>query len=308
MDRENERLHKILEVAKMYYIENLTQNEIAKELNLSRPSISKMLNEAKESGIVTININSPFSDNELLLEKIVKKYNLKGGEIVLEENENIVNDERIYRAGIEFLIKTLSGTKNLGIGWGNLIEELLYRLEKDKITNLKGKIVPLIGNTNLPFKGYHTNELVRVLAEKTGVSPLYLFAPAYLTSLQEQEVIKNLENYQDIEKHWQNLESVVIEICSHPSVPDMATAVRFGKKLNEEKAVGNILAYYYNKDGKVIEGENDFTIQIPLENLKKVKQVIGIISSKTNKNAVIGALNLGIFTHIIVSERVAKEL
>lgn len=69
MDRENERLHKILEVAKMYYIENLTQSEIAKELNLSRPSISKMLNEAKESGIVTININSPFSDNELLLEK-----------------------------------------------------------------------------------------------------------------------------------------------------------------------------------------------------------------------------------------------
>ncbi len=308
MEKDSERLRKILEVAKMYYIENFTQNEIAKELNMSRPSISKMLNEAKESGIVTININSPFSDNEVLLEKIITKYGLKGGEIVQDRGEKIVTDSEIYRAGIDFLIKNLNGVKNLGLGWGKLIEELLIHLEMNKISNLKGKIVPLIGNINLPVRGYHTNELVRIFAEKTGITPLYLFSPACLTSLQEKEVIKNLENYQDIEKHWNNLECVFLEICSHPSVPDMGTAVRFGKKLNEEKAVGNILAYYYDKNGRVIEGENDFTIQIPLEKLRNVKKVIGIISSKTNKNAVIGALNLGIFTHIIISEKVAKEL
>lgn len=308
MDRDNERLRKILEVAKLYYIENFTQNEIAKELNMSRPSISKMLNEAKESGIVTININSPFSDNEILLEKIIKKYNLKGGEIITEKSENLTNDEGVYKVGIEFLKKNLTGIKNFGLGWGSLIEELVLRLKKGEISNLKGKVLPLIGNINLSFKGYHTNELARVFSEKTGVTPLYLFSPACLTSSQEQEVIKNLENYQVIEKHWDNLEGVLIEICSHPNVPDMGTAVRFGKKLNEEKAVGNILAYYYDKDGKIIEGENDFTIQISLENLKKIKKVIGIVSSKTNKNAVIGALNLGIFTHIIVSERIAKEL
>lgn len=306
--RDNERVRKILEVAKMYYIENLTQNEIARELNLSRPSISKLLNEAKESGIVTININSPFSDTEVLLDKIIEKYNLKGGEIVLEENKNIISDEKIYEETIKFLEINLGGIKNLGLGWGNFIEELLGKLDKKRIKNLKGKVVPLIGNTNLSFKGYHVNELVRVFADKTNISPLYLFAPAYLTTLQEQEVIKNLENYQDIEKHWRNLESVIIEICSHPNVPDMGTAVRFGKKLNEERAVGNILGYYYNKSGKIIEGENDFTIQIPIENLKHIRQVIGVISSKTNKNAVIGALNLGIFTHIIVPEKVAKEL
>lgn len=308
MERDNERLRKIVEVVKLYYLENLTQNEIAKELNMSRPSISKMLNEAKESGIVTISINSPFSEGEVLLEKIIEKYNLKGGEIISDKGENIPNDESLYRVGIEFLCKNLNGVKNFGLGWGNLIEELLVHLDEGKISNLKGKIVPLIGNINLPFRGYHTNELVRIFSEKTKLTPLYLFSPACLTSLQEQEVIKNLENYQDIEKHWENLECALIEICSHPTVPDMATAVRFGKKLNEGKAVGNILAYYYDKNGKIIEGENDFTIQVPLEKLKKVKKVIGIVSSRTNKNAVIGALNLGIFTHIVISERIAREL
>ena len=308
MERDNERLRKIVEVVKLYYLENLTQNEIAKELNMSRPSISKMLNEAKESGIVTISINSPFSEGEVLLERIIEKYNLKSGEIISDKGENIPNDESLYRVGIEFLCKNLNGVKNFGLGWGNLIEELLVHLDEGKISNLKGKIVPLIGNINLPFRGYHANELVRIFSEKTKITPLYLFSPACLTSLQEQEVIKNLENYQDIEKHWENLECALIEICSHPTVPDMATAVRFGKKLNEEKAVGNILAYYYDKNGKIIEGENDFTIQVPLEKLKKVKKVIGIVSSKTNKNAVIGALNLGIFTHIVISERIAREL
>ena len=46
----------LAKIATLYYEANLTQSEIAKRLNKSRPTISSMLQEARDKGIVRINI------------------------------------------------------------------------------------------------------------------------------------------------------------------------------------------------------------------------------------------------------------
>lgn len=69
---DDNKTQKMVEIAKMYYEEELTQNEIAKRLGVSRPLLSKMLVDAKEAGIVTIQIHSPFVSNEFLMEEIRK--------------------------------------------------------------------------------------------------------------------------------------------------------------------------------------------------------------------------------------------
>ena len=69
---DNVKTQKMVEIAKMYYEEELTQNEIAKRLGVSRPLVSKMLADAKEAGIVTIQIHSPFVSNEFLMEEIIR--------------------------------------------------------------------------------------------------------------------------------------------------------------------------------------------------------------------------------------------
>lgn len=74
---DNVKTQKMVEIAKMYYEEDLTQNEIAKRLGVSRPLVSKMLADAKEAGIVTIQINSPFVSNDFLMEEIKKNTILK---------------------------------------------------------------------------------------------------------------------------------------------------------------------------------------------------------------------------------------
>ena len=47
----------MVNVARLYYEQNMTQNEIAKELGISRPLVSILLTEARACGIVTITIN-----------------------------------------------------------------------------------------------------------------------------------------------------------------------------------------------------------------------------------------------------------
>ena len=306
---DREKIQRIIEVARMYYLDNMTQNEIAKKLNISRPLVSKILSDAKELGIVTIQIKSPFNDKESVMKKMQEIYNLQGGLIVEQLSTTALTDQNIFKDTIGFLQKNLSDVKVLGLGWGNMIGPFIDKIEsEEKFLSLKGKVVPLIGNTNMSAREYHPNDLIRVFGEKTSLTPAYLFAPAFLTTEQEKEVFMNIENYKEISKMWEKIDTAFIGINSHPSVPDLATALRFGNALNEKKAVGKILSYYFDKDGNIIEGENDFSIQISWENLKKIKKVIGIASSKTNKKAIIGALKTGIFTHIILSEKSAEEI
>lgn len=306
---DKDKIQRITETAKMYYLDNMTQSEIARKLNISRPLVSKILSDAKELGIVTIQIKSPFNNKETIMKKLEDKYNLKGGLIISQLSTNALTDQNILKETTGFLKENLTDVNTLGLGWGNMIGPFIDQIEKEeKFITLKGKVVPLIGNTNMATREYHPNDLIRVFGEKTSLSPAYFFAPAFLTTEQEKEVFMNIENYRDISRMWDRIDAAFIGINSHPSVPDLATALRFGNALNEKKAVGKILSYYFDKEGNIIKGENDFSIQIPWDKLKKIKKVIGIASSKTNKKAVIGALKTGIFTHIIISEKLAEEI
>lgn len=60
----DERLRQLVKVATLYYKEGKTQQEISRELNFSRPNISRMLEQAVAKGIVTIQIHDPFARQE----------------------------------------------------------------------------------------------------------------------------------------------------------------------------------------------------------------------------------------------------
>ena len=75
------KINKLIEVAKKYYFDGMTQNQIAKELNLSRPLISKYLAEARDVGIVTISIKSPLESDDLVIDLLKNRYGIQGGKL-----------------------------------------------------------------------------------------------------------------------------------------------------------------------------------------------------------------------------------
>ena len=66
----------LLKVAEMYYLDRMNQNDIAKIIGVSRPSISRMLEEAREKQIVKITIEAPFERNNALMTKLKEKFDL----------------------------------------------------------------------------------------------------------------------------------------------------------------------------------------------------------------------------------------
>ena len=82
----------------------------------------------------------------------------------------------------------------------------------------------------------------------------------------------------------------------------------YGSLLQEARTCGRLLVYYFNEEGKVIQSDQDFAIQIPLEQLRRCPNIIGVCSANTSVRALRGALNTGIFSHIVARRELAREL
>jgi deoxyribonucleoside regulator len=304
----NKRIQKLIEVAKMYYEQNLTQNEISDKLGVSRPLVSKMLNEAKELGIVTIKVLSAPEGSNTTLNRIRNLYNLRGGIIVPDTASEYATNQLVASNILEFLLNFSPTMSKIGIGWGYIIGMFIKVIETAEIPQkFSATIFPLIGNSSVPTRDYHSNEIVRIISEKTGSSPVYLYAPAFLESEQEKLLFEESESFKKVENAWDEMDTAVINLGNYPSVPDYATATRFGDLLNARKAAGRMLCYYYDAAGGIIHSDTDFTIQIPLQKLSRCRNVIAVGSATLQPKALAGALHTGLITHVIVAESIAQK-
>ncbi|MGD9137633.1 MAG: sugar-binding domain-containing protein [Desulfobacterales bacterium] len=301
---------KLVEISRLYYERNLTQADIAKRMNISRPAVSKLLSEARIRGIVRIEIKSPLMSDDSLLKELSDAYNLKGGLVVPSGSANgkLITQLLIAQASLYFE-KFLLGMNKVGLGWGDTMGRLVDGLKNISSSIKKtGYVCPVIGSAPNDIKWYQTNEIARVFTEKTGFVPYYLHAPAFPVSLKNKKLFENTLEYQEISKCWQELDIVILGIGTYPSVPDQATAARFGDLLRKKKAVGMIATYYFDVEGNIIKSKDDIVIRIPLDDLHCVDKVFVIGGGEKKINSIRGTLKTGLVSHLITDDRTAEAL
>lgn len=67
----------IVKIAQLYYEQDMTQAQIARELGIYRTTISRLLKRGREQGIVTIAINYDYNENLWLEQQLKQKFGLK---------------------------------------------------------------------------------------------------------------------------------------------------------------------------------------------------------------------------------------
>lgn len=307
MEPKQEKLRRLALVARRYYLEDRKQSDIAQELGVSRPLISRMLSEARDLGVVKITIQEPGGESSDLLERLRQYSGLRDGVLVEDGADNDETNQRISEGAVS-LLRQLR-TRCLGVGWGYLIGQLVTWLQKHPQENSTvTDICPLVGNASIPARNYQSNENVRLIAQQLGAAPHFLYLPALPESLEEKQLLCSTEVYRQIQTQWSRMDTALVNIGDYPSSPDFASLVRYGSLLQQEHTCGRLLIYYFNEEGKVIRSDQDFAIQIPLETLRQCPNIIGVCSANTSVKALRGALRSGVFSHIVTRAALAKEL
>ena len=302
-----EKLHRLAHVARRYYLEDWKQADIARELGVSRPLVSRMLQEARELGVVKIQVCAPEPDGEQLLERLKRSSSLAGGVLVEDGPDDQATNQALSRGAVELLGRL--GARRLGVGWGYLIGQLVTWLEEHpQPGSTVTDVCPLVGNASIPARNYQSNENVRLMAQQLGADPHFLYLPALPESLEEKQLLCSTEIYRQIRQAWAEMDTALVNIGDYPSSPDFASLVRYGSLLQEARTCGRLLVYYFNEEGRVIQSAQDFAIQIPLEDLRRCPNRIGVCSANTSPRALRGALNTGMFTHLVARAGLVRRL
>ena len=76
-----------LRIASSYYLDKVSQTDIAKNLEISRPTVSRYLQYAVDTGMVDIRIQDPFENVGSLEQDLRTKYGLKRAIVVDQGGE-----------------------------------------------------------------------------------------------------------------------------------------------------------------------------------------------------------------------------
>lgn len=301
MSLSAEKAQRLVTVAKLYYEQDLSQQQIATQMGISRPLVSRMLSEAKAEGIVHIEIRTPGQKRERLWQELRRKYGIRGGVCAPRAQHDNLTNHQLAEESIDFLLTQRA--RRIGIGWGTIIGEIVTALEDRPVmaTGIES-VCPLVGNSGVSTRNYHSDENARIVARQLSAAPQYLYVPAFAQTRQEQQVMQQLQYYKAVSEEWARLDLALVNIGNYPSVPDFACASRYGNMLVKGKAKGRLLAYYFNQEGQIFHSDTDYALQIPLELLQCCKNVVGVCSANTTPQALRGALATGLLHQVIATE------
>ena len=305
MDQDRER--RLAYVARRYYLDEQKQSDIARELGISRPLVSRLLSDARRLGVVQITVRDPADRSAGLLERLRRSTSIRDGVLVEDGGDDDATNQALSQGAVALLHRL--GARRLGVGWGYLIGQLVTWLEENPQPDSSiSDICPLVGNANIPARNYQSNENVRLMAQQLGARPHFLYLPALPEGLEEKQLLCSTEVYRQICSQWAQLDTALVNIGDYPSSPDFASLVRYGGLLQRQHACGRMLVYYFNEAGTVIQSEQDFAIQIPIDQLKRCPNIIGVCSANTSAKALRGALRSGFFTHLVARAGLVKSL
>lgn len=301
----------LTKVAYMYYIDDLSQQEIAERLELSRSKVSRMLQEAKNKGIVEIKI-TPSNSRCFELERALKDiYGISEAIVVpvfSTKDDNIL--QSLGKAGADFLSRNVKEGMTIGFSMGRTLSEVANAISvKDKISC---SIVPITGGIGQVNPEIHANDICRRIAVGLGGTAFALYAPAIVSNKSLKEAIKEDPMIQKVFEKAINADITMVSV-GHVAT---STFVRIGSiseqeasQLQQSGVVGDIASWFFNSDGEILDLEIHNRVVGPDFHAIRRKSKIVLIAGTDFKRNVIGATLRGnLVDTLIVDENVAKYL
>jgi len=299
-------------ISKLYYIEKVSQDELAKVYKVSRATISRGLKEAEENKIVEIHIRDVSGIREKLEEKIKDKYKIKDVVVSIVPN----NDEKLVkrligRDAANLIGKLIKDNMSVGVAWGTTLYELVNFLEPRPLKNVK--VLDLIGSLGKLFSNIDASELARRFSKNYSAINYFLNSLAVVNSKEARYHLTREKEIKDVLEMQKNLDLVIISIGTVSLKSSILKNLKFRKEILKDikakGAVGDICLRFFDKSGNKIKTSfDDRIIGIDLEDFKKIKVKFCVSGGLEKLEAIRCALNSKLLDILITDSSVAENL
>lgn len=302
---EPEKMDKVIEAAKLYYLLDYTQNEIANKLGVSRPTVSRLLKRAKLEGIVQIKICDSVDDAEHLARQLEQKFGLKKAVIAsIPQYEDQIIKTYIGLKAAEYLDSIVKEDDIIGVTWGTTLYHVAVELKQKLVNNVK--VVQLKGGISHSETHTYVSEILYLFGKAFNTTPLHLPLPAIVDHVVVKQAMmadRHIKKVLDMGKKA----NIAIFTCG--PIKSESLLFQMGYFTEEDidmlysKAVGDISSRFFDKNGHICnESLNDRTLGINLEELRDKEYSILIAGGAQKIDSIYGALK-GKFANVLITDQ-----
>lgn len=308
MSRERANLQKI---ARLYYLEDLNQRQIATRLNISMASVSRGLARAKELGIVTISIaDDPGAFHDLEL-RVEQAFGIRECVIAPGTERNVATYRAFAAALADILPRIVPRSALVGVSWGETLKGLGEEL--GGVESVRADVVPVIGAMGTIETGIYPNSIARSFAERLGGKSYLVNAPAVLDSPETAHRIVSDSAFQPVQDLWHRIDVAILGA----STLDTDTSIYRGgiftaAELDSLRGAGATAAtnfLFLAPDGTVVDHPlRERIVCLSEELMRRIPHVIVAAGGPGKAPAIAATLRSGLAHVLITDDRTAGEL
>ncbi len=312
MDRDNELL---LRVARLYHVQAETMDAIANQLGVSRSTVSRLLKDARERGLVRVTIVDPERPMTRLAELFRKNFRVNAHLVHVRAGASgVFRLDQVAKVAAKLIDETVRDEDTVGVAWGTTTSAIAVQLRPRDLTGVT--VVGMNGGANhrttgLPYVG---SILQRFATAFRGEEQLFTL-PAFFDDPATKAAMWRERSTQHVLKVRSRSRLAVFgvgglgaELQSHVyasnylDVEDLAELAR-------NNVVGDVCTVMLREDGswRDIAFNERATGMTPAE-LRSIPRRICVVSGQSKAAPVLGALRAGVMTDLVIDDETARAV
>jgi deoxyribonucleoside regulator len=299
-------------VARLYYLDGLGQGEVAKFAQVSQAKVSRLLALARERGIVRITVADYEPRRRELEAQLQRRLGLRTV-VVIKSGESL-DPADLRRAvghfGAVAVDALIRARDVVALAGGRTIHELVRHLPD---TGTKGlTVVQAMGSVDSSVSVFDAQEVGRVMAHRQGGSFLALNTPAFIPEKRTRDALLELDQVRSVHGYLDRANVALIglgTLANSVFVERGTLDPAMARELERAGAVGEVCGRFIDAGGgECATAWRDRVISIQLSQLRKIPQVIGIVSGSDRTACIQAAVAGKIIKALVIDECGANVL
>ena len=296
----------------MYFVEERSQDEIAAALSTTGSNVSRMLKQARELGIVRIQIEFPTKRHEQLEQELQYRFELADVR-VLAVGAGADPLPGVGRLAARWLRDTLQDGQVLGLGWGTTLQAVAQAIDGGPQRNVE--IVQLMGGLSSIALASTGQELAHAFSERLGGRHRYLHAPALFASAKRLAAMLDEPSIRIALDAARSADVALVGIGTARRgsfialIQDFELSPGERRRLQESGAAGDLCGHFYDLSGAEVPNPvADRVLAINLDDLRRIPSVAAVAVSRDKASGILGALRGHLIDVLICDEHAAQAV
>ena len=311
----NERYEEMYQAASRYYIQGETMESIARQLRLSRSSVSRLLKDARETGLVRISLADHQGSASPMAATLSRYFDVRVHMVAVRENANeSVRFDQVARLAGRLVTEAVEDHQLIGVAWGVTLSHIVQHLGRRPLVG--ASVVQINGGANQRSSGIpYIGEILQAFGDAFDARVVLFPVPAFFDYAATKQAMWRERSVQNVLRLQERLDLAIFGVgCLEGRVPSHVYSAGYMDtgdmvSLAADGVVGDVCTVLLREDGSYADiSYNERATGLTPAELHRIPRRFCVVADPSRAPAVVGALRAGTATDLVLDEGTARAV